>query len=573
MIGGDPMKFGKTSAIVLVTVLLASALLAVSSDTAMGVSSEGYGTSDSMSVEYHVAETGEGIVDITLKEKPNVSTVQVKIGENDAVNTPVSDIRVGMKTPLGNDSYAVLVTAAGNPVADCTLTVGTYYTVNVTAGTGGSASATPEKTLSGSTVVLTATPDQGYRLKEWSCSDITVTNNSFTMPAKDITVNAVFEKIPTYSVTITTDGNGTASASVSSAEEGTKVTLSAAPAQGYIFKAWESSDVTVTDNSFTMPAKNVTVKAVFESSLVPATGITISDSELTLKIGDEATLTATVFPLNANDRTVIWSSNDSTAVSVDNGVITALKAGIVKITATSNDGGFKAVCTVTVNPADCTVPSTDGQVAKEDIDKAIESVEEYREEGLEQDVTISGNGDSVSVPADSVKTILDLGSKVTVKLSKGSVTVNSVTGLQTGDELKVVVEPVEVPSGFSLPADSVVVDVSMLLGEKKLTSFDSPITISIPYALSAGQYSSKLKVYHLSDDGKATDMNATYDAESGAMVFTTDHLSVYAVTTSVETSGDTSDDSLSSVLILGVILAIIVVILVCAIGGAYIKRE
>ncbi len=570
------MKFGKTSAIVLVTVLLASALLAVSSDTAMGASSKGYGSSDSMSVEYHVAETGEGVADITLTVAPGVSTVDVKIGGNDTVNPRVSgtSVRVGMESPLKSGSYPVLVTAAGKQIATCTLTVGTYYTVNVTAGAGGSASASQAETLSGSTVILTATPDQGYRLKEWSCSDVTVTNNSFTMPAKDITVNAVFEKIPTYSVTVTTDGNGTASASVSSAEEGTKVTLSAVPAQGYIFKAWESSDVTVTDNSFTMPAKDVTVKAVFESSLVPATGITISDSELTLKIGDEATLTATVFPMNANDRTVSWSSADSTVVSVVNGEITALKAGIVKITATSNDGGFKAVCTVTVNPADCTVPSTDGQVAKEDIDKAIESVGEYREEGLEQDVTISGNGDSVSVPADSVKTILDLGSKVTVKLSKGSVTVNSVTGLQAGDDLKVVVEPVEVPSGFVLPDDAVVVDVSMLLGEKKLASFDSPITISIPYALSAGQDSSKLKVYHLSDDGKATDMNATYDAKSGAMVFTTDHLSVYAVTTSVETSGDgASDDSLSSVLILGAILAIIVVILVCAIGRAYIKRE
>lgn len=570
------MKFGKTSAIVLVTVLLASALLAVSSDTAMGASSKGYGSSDSMSVEYHVAETGEGVADITLTVAPGVSTVDVKIGGNDTVNPRVSgtSVRVGMESPLKSGSYPVLVTAAGKQIATCTLTVGTYYTVNVTAGAGGSASASQAETLSGSTVILTATPDQGYRLKEWSCSDVIVTNNSFTMPAKDITVNAVFEKIPTYSVTVTTDGNGTASASVSSAEEGTKVTLSAVPAQGYIFKAWESSDVTVTDNSFTMPAKDVTVKAVFESSLVPATGITISDSELTLKIGDEATLTATVFPTNANDRTVSWSSADSTVVSVVNGEITALKAGIVKITATSNDGGFKAECTVTVNPPDCTVPSTDGQVAKEDIDKAIESVEEYREEGLEQDVTISGNGDSVSVPADSVKTILDLGSKVTVKLSKGSVTVNSVTGLQAGDDLKVVVEPVEVPSGFVLPDDAVVVDVSMLLGEKKLVSFDSPITISIPYALSAGQDSSKLKVYHLSDDGKATDMNATYDAKSGAMVFTTDHLSVYAVTTSVETSGDgASDDSLSSVLILGAILAIIVVILACSIGRAYIKRE
>ena len=80
--------------------------------------------------------------------------------------------------------------------------------------------------------------------------------------AATLTVTA----IPTYSITVETDGNGIASASQTSAAEGTLITLTATPNNGYHFDRFEviSGDITITNNTFTMPAEPVTVKAVFD---------------------------------------------------------------------------------------------------------------------------------------------------------------------------------------------------------------------------------------------------------------------------------------------------------------------
>ena len=67
-----------------------------------------------------------------------------------------------------------------------------------------------------------------------------------------------------YTVTVNVQGQGTASASVETATADTKVTLTAAAAQGWHFKEWQSADVTVENNAFTMPDKAVTITAVFE---------------------------------------------------------------------------------------------------------------------------------------------------------------------------------------------------------------------------------------------------------------------------------------------------------------------
>lgn len=74
-----------------------------------------------------------------------------------------------------------------------------------------------------------------------------------------------------YSVTVRTDGSGTAVADKTSAAAGTVVTLTATPKSGYHFKQWQvvTGGVTIKDNKFTMPAGNVEVKAVFEKNATP----------------------------------------------------------------------------------------------------------------------------------------------------------------------------------------------------------------------------------------------------------------------------------------------------------------
>lgn len=70
-----------------------------------------------------------------------------------------------------------------------------------------------------------------------------------------------------YNVYIITDDNGTATVSASSTTAGMTIRLTATPNNGYHFKEWQvvSGNAEVSDNTFIMPAGNVTVKPVFEA--------------------------------------------------------------------------------------------------------------------------------------------------------------------------------------------------------------------------------------------------------------------------------------------------------------------
>ena len=89
----------------------------------------------------------------------------------------------------------------------------------------------------------------------------------------------VKDSAPTeYSVTVSTDGSGTASASLTTAAAGTEITLTATPDTGYHFKEWQvvTGGVTIKDNKFTMPAGNVEVKAIFEKDATPPPAPTVN---------------------------------------------------------------------------------------------------------------------------------------------------------------------------------------------------------------------------------------------------------------------------------------------------------
>lgn len=79
------------------------------------------------------------------------------------------------------------------------------------------------------------------------------------------------------------------------------------------------------------------------------TGITLNQSSLSLKVGQTATLTASVQPGNATNKNVTWTSSDSGVVSVSNGTVKAVSAGSATVTAKAADGSGKtASCKVTV---------------------------------------------------------------------------------------------------------------------------------------------------------------------------------------------------------------------------------
>ena len=86
-----------------------------------------------------------------------------------------------------------------------------------------------------------------------------------------------------------------------------------------------------------------------EPQAVKVTGISVNPTSLSLVEGETGSLTATVSPSDADDKTVIWDSSDKSVASVENGKVTALKAGSANITVKSVDGGFTASCSVSVS--------------------------------------------------------------------------------------------------------------------------------------------------------------------------------------------------------------------------------
>lgn len=86
-----------------------------------------------------------------------------------------------------------------------------------------------------------------------------------------------------------------------------------------------------------------------DTSVVPAEGIRLDQTECTLAVGQTQKLTAQVLPENATNTGVLWSSSDPAVAQVDaDGNVTAVAGGMAFITATAQDGGYSAVCMVTV---------------------------------------------------------------------------------------------------------------------------------------------------------------------------------------------------------------------------------
>lgn len=177
---------------------------------------------------------------------------------------------------------------------------------------------------------------------------ITVTAGEATPVTIDAKQDAFEPQAVTkYTVTVTDDGNGTAQADVEEAEEGDEVTLTATPAEGYLFKQWtvESGSVTFDEASanpatFTMPAENVSIKAEFIEDLPYVTLTTgvgdggsfnwffAGEGEAFIDWGDGTPIeTITLKPLDSSGRTNETDHSVPHAYAAGSGVKTIIVKG------------------------------------------------------------------------------------------------------------------------------------------------------------------------------------------------------------------------------------------------------
>lgn len=170
------------------------------------------------------------------------------------------------------------------------------------------------------------------------------------------------EKVPVTGITLDQEN-------ISFSDIGASVQLTAtisptdADNQKVIWKSSDTSVATVKDGKVTCTGYGTaiitatseegeyvaTCNVTATRKVVLPSSITLDRNEATIKVGETTTLKANVLPADADDKTIVWSSENSDIASVtNNGVVTGHKAGTTKIIVTTNANGLKDECILTV---------------------------------------------------------------------------------------------------------------------------------------------------------------------------------------------------------------------------------
>ncbi len=227
----------------------------------------------------------------------------------------------------------------------------------------------------GQSVKLNATTANGTGDVAWTSSNeqvATVSDGTVTaVAAGDATITATYSgKNAVCTVTVNPepalDPSITLDKSSVSLTVGQSVTLNATTANGTGDVAWTSSDeqvATVSAGTVTaVAAGEATITATYSGKTavctvtvtypVAVTGITLDRTSAFFGTGETLQLNATVAPADATNKTVTWQSTDESIATVnENGLVTGVAAGFTTIVATTEDGGFTAVCAVSIEVA------------------------------------------------------------------------------------------------------------------------------------------------------------------------------------------------------------------------------
>lgn len=172
----------------------------------------------------------------------------------------------------------------------------------------------------------------------------TVSVQAAAIPATEITLDK-------NALELTEGGTATLTATVTPVNSTDNVVWSVSPAgfatvTGGVVKALKAGNCTITA---TAGSKSATCAVTVKAKIIAVQSVTLNKNALTLAVGKNETLTATVLPANSTDRTVVWSVSPSGFATVTGGVVKATAAGSCTVTASC--GGKSASCAVTVEAA------------------------------------------------------------------------------------------------------------------------------------------------------------------------------------------------------------------------------
>ncbi len=321
----------------------------------------------------------------------------------------------------------------------------------------------------------------------------------------------------TYSVTVQNDGNGTASAAPASAKQGAEIALNATPKDGYKFKEWQviSGGVTITNNKFTMPDGEVTVKAIFEST---SGGNDNGGGNNNNGGNDNGS--------GNNNNGSGSSSGDSSSIT-----ITSEKKPDQPVIGSVNASGK-------VSDNHAAIIITDSMVKT--------AIEKAQSDAKAQGKTANGIGAEVSLSALGAKSFTIITERAALdRLVSTNVKLFQIVGLpvnicfdqaslkqqqaQGSGDITMTLKPVTVKNirnaydiALSTVKDGKTVNITSM---GKGTA-----TVSIPYTLGKGEAIGGLYAVSVDAKGKATRIaGSAYDTNSKSMIFAANRFSVYGI--------------------------------------------
>lgn len=213
---------------------------------------------------------------------------------------------------------------------------------------------------------------------------------------------------------------------------------------------------------------------------VPVESLVLSNTELTVNVGNASAVSCTVLPEDATDKTVNWSSSNSAVATVNNvGVITAVSAGTCTITASSGD----VTATVTI-----TVKKPVEQVVLNKSDVTIKEEETFTftctvvpNDASEKNVTWTSSDSSIAtVNANGTITGVKAGTCTITVSADGKSAVANITVKEKGPNFKKLYDEIEsnVKYGWEVGSDG-----SYLMADTNVYDLDDSSNSAIWYSI------------------------------------------------------------------------------------------
>ncbi len=265
---------------------------------------------------------------------------------------------------------------------------------------------------SAGTTTITAQSAEGYY---WASCVVTVTVPVTSVSLNQYSLNLNIGEYSQLTATVfPTDANtqsvtwSTNDASVATVRDGLVTAVGAG-----------STEIVVTTVE---GKKTATCTVTVTDPAVHVTSVVLNASSLALTVNNTTQLTATVYPSNATNKNVGWSTNDASVATVQDGWVTAVGVGTTYIVVTTEDGQQSASCEVTVtspNSSDPVISVTGVSLSQSSLNLNIGTTEQLYatispSNASNQSVTWSTNDASVATVRDGLVTAVGAGSTTIV---------------------------------------------------------------------------------------------------------------------------------------------------------------